>query len=113
MWSRLTTATSAVPGGKADLAEQAAQQPLDRHRQAVVAAPPFWSSPPILERHHWVKHDAHVTFARDVTGSLADPEQLTQAGSPIAWEELERPAPPTNRRSARSLNGTAGHSVPN
>src|SRR5439155_1885869 len=71
------------------LAEQAAQQPREHHRQAVVAGTPLGSPLDIFERPHAVADDAQVMLPRDLALSLADAEQLAEAGSPRAREELE------------------------
>jgi hypothetical protein len=75
--------------GGADLAEQAAQEPGDLHERAAVAGPLLRSALGVLERRHWVAHDAQVVLPRDLARSLADAEQLAEAGSPRASEEFE------------------------
>ena len=75
--------------GGADLAEQAAQEPGDLHERAVVAGLLLRSALGVLERRHGVAHDAQVVLPRDLVLGLADAEQLAEAGSSIAREELE------------------------
>ncbi len=75
--------------GVDDLAEQAAQEPREHQRWAVVAAAAFCSSLRALERRHRVEHDAQLVFPGDLLRGLADAEQLAKTGSAIAREELE------------------------
>src|SRR6266852_2542334 len=75
--------------GGADLAEQAAQEPGDLHEVVVVAGPLLRTALGIFERRHGVAHDAQVVLPRDLARSLADAEQLAEAGSSIAREEPE------------------------
>ena len=84
-----TLVTSASELGGADLAEQATQEPREHHRRAVVATAAFCSSLRVLERRQRVEHDAQVVLPRDLARGLADAEQLAEAGSAIAREELE------------------------
>ena len=70
-------------------AEQAAQERGELHRHAVVAGTLLYPPLAVLERRHWVMHDAQVVLSRDLARGLADAEQLAEAGSPSAWEEVE------------------------
>jgi hypothetical protein len=72
-----------------DLAEQTAQEPREHHRQAVVAGTLLGSPLDVFERPHAVTDDAQVMLPRDLALGLADAEQLAEAGSPRAREELE------------------------
>ena len=53
-----------------DLAEQAAQEPRERHRRAVVAGTSLGAALGIFERRQRVEHDAQVVLSRDLALSL-------------------------------------------
>jgi Domain of unknown function (DUF4158) len=73
----------------ADLAEQAAQEPGEQRRRAVVAGTSLGDALGVFERRERVEHDAQVVLPRDLTRGLADAEQLAKAESGRAREELE------------------------
>ena len=50
----------------ADLAEQAAQEPREHHRRAVIAAAASCSPLCVFERRHRAAHDAQLVLPRDL-----------------------------------------------
>ncbi len=56
------------------LAEQAAPEPGELDRRAVVAGTSRCLSLPVLERRQRVEHDTQVVLSRDLARSLADAE---------------------------------------
>src|SRR6266567_7621578 len=75
--------------GSVDLAQQAAEKPREHHLWTVVVASTRCPSLRVLERRHWVEHDAEVVLSRDLMRGLADAEQFAETESPRAREQFE------------------------